>query len=59
MTGLQMLRLLKKNGFQVTGIKGSHHDMTDGIHKTTVPVHGKKELNPKTQEKILRQAGLK
>ncbi len=55
-----MIRYLRKHGFWVTDIDGSHHYMTDGTHETCVPVHGdKRELNPKTQASILKQAGLK
>ncbi len=61
MTGKEMLKLLKKNGWQVIRIKGSHHIVAkDGVPFTIpVPVHGNTDLKPGTEHSILKQAGLK
>lgn len=59
MTGKEMLRLLKKNGFWITKTDSSHHYLTNGEKTTCIPIHGKQELKKGTQEAILKQAGLK
>lgn len=55
-----MIRFLKKNGFEVVSVNGSHYYMVNPKtgKATTVP-HHTKELKPVMQDKILRQAGLK
>lgn len=55
----KVLQALKKAGFEVRRVKGSHHQL---VHPTTgkrvtVPAHGE-ILAPKTLQSILRQAGL-
>lgn len=37
----EMIRFLKYYGFEVIRIKGSHHRMSNGLLKTTIPVHNK------------------
>lgn len=36
-----LLKLLKKNGWQEISIRGSHHHLRKGNHTETVAVHGK------------------
>ncbi len=55
-TGVKVVRVLKKAGFEVVGVRGSHHAMRDVI--VTVPVHSGKTLAPKTLQTILFQAGI-
>ncbi len=59
MTGKDMLKLLKQNGWELDRIAGSHHVMIKGIHTIVVPVHANRDLSRGTQEKILKDAGLK
>ena len=54
-----MLKLLKQNGWELDRIAGSHHVMIKGIHTIVVPVHANRDLSRGTQEKILKDAGLK
>ncbi len=61
MTGKELLKLLKKNGWQVVRIKGSHHIMKNPSRpgaQLVVPVHTG-ELPAGTTESILKKANLK
>lgn len=53
-TGKEMLRFLQQHGFALTGIRGSHHYLSRGHQRTTVPVHGNRNLKIGTLRKILR-----
>lgn len=60
MTPKQMIKLLESNGFHQTHSNGSHFFFrNDETHRTTtVPVHAK-DLKKGTENKILKDAGLK
>ncbi len=59
LTGKEMLKLAKKNGWRVARIAGSHHIMVkDGFPPVTIPVHNK-DLKKGTEQKILKDLGLK
>ena len=60
MTPRQMIKLLESNGFRQTHSNGSHFFFrNDETHRTTtVPVHAK-DLKKGTENKILKDAGLK
>lgn len=60
MTPKQMVKFLKKNGFEKLRQNGSHLFMRNPITKrtTTVPMHNK-DLDKGTEDAILKQAGLK
>ena len=59
LTGKEMSKLLKKNGWVKERQKGSHHHFyKDGI-LITVPVHANKDLSKGIEQKILKDAGLK
>ncbi|HQV99750.1 MAG TPA: type II toxin-antitoxin system HicA family toxin [Bacteroidia bacterium] len=57
----EFLRLLKKDGWYVQRVEGSHHIMAHPIKKgtLTVPIHGSKEIGKGLANKILKAAGLK
>ena len=59
-TPKELLKVLKKDGWYVDRIRGSHHMLkhTNKDSRVTVPVH-KEDLKPKTLHTILKQAGLK
>jgi predicted RNA binding protein YcfA (HicA-like mRNA interferase family) len=59
-TGEKVIKALKKTGFVVVGIRGSHHYLHHAERGTivTVPVHSGKTLAPKTLQTILSQAGI-
>ena len=58
MNGKQAIKALEKHGFRIIRINGSHHMLTDGMHRVTVPVHGTQDLKPGTLKSIEKQAGV-
>jgi len=59
-TGEEVVGALKRAGFEVVGIRGSHHYLYHAQRDVivTVPVHSKKILAPKTLQAILFQSGI-
>ena len=59
LTGKQLNKALKKNGFEVIRIKGSHHFLrhSDG-RSTVVPVHSGETVGPGLLSRILRDCDL-
>lgn len=59
MNGKQAIKALEKQGFLLLRVNGSHHILTDGTRRVTVPVHGTQDLKPGTLKSIEKQAGVK
>lgn len=59
MNGKQVISKLKEAGFAVVRIEGSHYRLVKDGKKTSVPVHGTKDLKPGTLASIERQSGVK
>ncbi len=59
MNGKQVISKLKEAGFTVVRIEGSHYRLAKDGKKTSVPVHGTKDLKPGTLASIERQSGVK
>ncbi len=59
LTGKEMLKLLKQNGWVERRQVGSHHQLFKDGKRVTVPVHGNQTLGKGLEQKILREAGLK
>ncbi|MNL85402.1 YcfA-like protein [compost metagenome] len=59
MTGSELVKLLKQNGWVLDRINGSHHVMKKDGMTIPVPVHGKADLKTGTLHRILKEAGLK
>ena len=60
MTGKELIKLLKKNGWILDRIAGSHYIMIkDKLRSIPVPVHGKKDLPKGLISAILGQSGIK
>jgi predicted RNA binding protein YcfA (HicA-like mRNA interferase family) len=59
LSGKEMLKLLKRQGWVLHRISGSHHIMKKGNKMVPIPVHGNKSLGKGIELKILKQAGLK
>jgi len=59
LTGKEILAVLKKAGFELIRIKGSHHFLhhPDG-RSTVVPVHSGETIGPGLLAKILRDCAL-
>jgi predicted RNA binding protein YcfA (HicA-like mRNA interferase family) len=53
-TGREMVRFLERESFQLLRVRGSHHYMSKGELRTSVPVHGNRELKIGTLRSILR-----
>ena len=51
--------MLKKDGWKVVRISGSHHLMQKGNRTIPIPMHGKKDLGKGLLNTIFKQAGLK
>ena len=49
-----MLDFLRRQGFGIVRVRGSHHVVNQGDIYTTVPVHGNRPLKIGTLRKILR-----
>lgn len=59
MTSKEMLQILKKDGWVIVRIRGSHHQLKHPIKKGTVTVkHPDQDIPIKTYRRILQQAGL-
>ena len=59
--GARVVRALKRAGFVVVRVSGSHHRLVhanDPTRATTVAVHGTKSLKSGTMRNILKQTGL-
>jgi predicted RNA binding protein YcfA (HicA-like mRNA interferase family) len=59
MNGREVIKRLETAGWWVVRIRGSHHQMTNGRKKTTVAVHGSRDLIIDTLKGIERQTGVK
>ena len=59
MSGKQLLKRLREDGWELDRINGSHHIMKKGDQTLSVPVHGDKPIPTGLLEKLLKQAGLK
>jgi len=59
MTGKQLIKLLKENGWQLHRVEGSHHILINGTKTLTVPVHGNKDLGKGLLHALMKQGGLK
>ena len=59
LTGKQMLKLAKKNGWQEVRQKGSHHILKkDGFPVVVVPVHGNEDLKKGLEQSLLKDLGI-
>jgi predicted RNA binding protein YcfA (HicA-like mRNA interferase family) len=59
MTGKQLIKLLKHNGWELERIQSSHHIMVKGAKTLSVPVHGNKDLGKGLLHALQKQGGLK
>jgi predicted RNA binding protein YcfA (HicA-like mRNA interferase family) len=58
LSGKEVLAILKRLGFEIVRIKGSHHHMRHTQSQScflTIPVHGNKSLPPGTMKDIIKQ----
>ena len=59
LTGNELLRILRKLGFEILRVRGSHHILRhlDG-RQTVVPVHSGESIGPGLLAKILRDCDI-
>jgi predicted RNA binding protein YcfA (HicA-like mRNA interferase family) len=58
-TGKELMTALKKAGFEVARVKGSHHFLRHLDGRTTVvPVHAGETIGPGLMSKILRDCDI-
>jgi predicted RNA binding protein YcfA (HicA-like mRNA interferase family) len=59
-SGKRMCRALKKHGWILVRVKGSHHAFQHSTRTETivVPVHTNRDLKPGTQRSIMKDVGL-
>lgn len=58
-TGRDLLSALRKNGFELSHIRGSHHYLRRGVGRlVAIPVHAGETIPPGTLKAILRTADL-
>ncbi len=58
MSGKELIRLLKRNGWKEVRIEGSHHIMKNEAKEISVPVHGNKSMKKGLLSAILKEAEL-
>ena len=59
MTGRDLLKLLKANGWELDRVRGSHHILVKGGATVSVPVHGSRDVPKGTLHAILKEAGIR
>ena len=59
MNGKQVIKELEKNGWKILRSQGSHYRLGKEQRRTTVPVHGGKDLGKGLISAIERQTGVK
>lgn len=59
MNGKQVIKKLEQNGWKVLRILGSHYRLGKESNRTTVPVHGSKDLGKGLVAAIEKQTGVK
>ncbi|OGV47832.1 MAG: hypothetical protein A3F46_07875 [Legionellales bacterium RIFCSPHIGHO2_12_FULL_42_9] len=59
MTGKEIIKQLEKYGWEVLRVSGSHHRMGKDNLRTTVPVHGNRDIGKGLLAEIERQTGVK
>ncbi|MEB7774855.1 type II toxin-antitoxin system HicA family toxin [Enterococcus faecalis] len=61
LTGKDLLKLARANGWEVVRVNGSHHRLVNEKlnRKVTIAVHANKDIPKGTEQKILKDLGLK
>lgn len=59
LTGMELVKLLIKEGWTVDRISGSHYIMVKDEKTLSIPVHAGKAIPTGLLNKLLKQAGLK
>ena len=57
-SGKEVVEFLRRQGFALIRVRGSHHYLQRGDQRTSVPVHANRPLRIGTLRSILRDVGL-
>jgi predicted RNA binding protein YcfA (HicA-like mRNA interferase family) len=57
-SGLELARILQREGWQLVRVHGSHHLYGRGSKRIVVPIHGNRTLKNGLQRDLMKQAGL-
>ena len=56
----ELIKMIEADGWTLTRVRGSHHQFRHPIKKgTTTVTHPKKDMDIRTANSVLKQAGLK
>ncbi len=58
LTGKQLLKLAKKNGWEHVRTNGSHHILKNGKIEI-IPVHANKDLGKELEQQLLKRLGIR
>lgn len=59
LSGKDLVRLMKADGWILVRINGSHHIMGKDTDTLSIPVHGNKSLGKGLEKELLKKAGIK
>ena len=59
MNGKEAIKILEAQGWKVLRVKGSHCRLGKGDKRTTVPLHGLRDIGKGLLKAIERQTGVK
>ena len=59
MTGKELIKLMKNNGWKLDRVQGSHHIMIKDNKTLSVPVHRNKDLGKGLLHALMKQGDLK
>jgi predicted RNA binding protein YcfA (HicA-like mRNA interferase family) len=59
LSGKELIKILKKHGWKLEHVRGSHHILRKDRKLVSVPVHGNRTLGKGLLAKLLKQTGLK
>lgn len=59
MTGKDIIKILRQQGWEILRISGSHHRMGKNTLRTTVPVHGNRDIGKGLLAANEKQTGVK
>lgn len=55
----QIIKILESEGWRVIRVNGSHHHRAKESARTPIPVHGARDVHPKTLAQIEKDTGMK
>jgi predicted RNA binding protein YcfA (HicA-like mRNA interferase family) len=59
MKGKELVQLLRREGWTLEHVRGSHHILAKDGRRLSIPVHAGKELGKGLLASLLKEAGLK